>query len=199
MKRLSSFATLLLIIAVCTRTSATVHDITIGNNFFSPLKTTVTPGDTVRWTWAGGVPHSTTSTGGSPKSWDSGVTSAAGFTFEVAFTAGDGPGPFPYVCTIHGGMRDTIFVAAAPGCCVGTRGNVVLDLMSNCETITDQSVDVGDLTNLIDHLFINFTPICCSDEADIAPALPDGSIDVGDLTAMIDHLFINFPPLSDCN
>ncbi|MBU0984371.1 MAG: hypothetical protein KKA42_10910, partial [candidate division Zixibacteria bacterium] len=66
----------------------------------------------------------------------------------------------------------------------------------------DQGVDVGDLTNLIDHLFINFTAICCPEEADISPAIvgnpPDGSVDVGDLTAMIDHLFINFPLLPGC-
>ncbi|MBU0984839.1 MAG: hypothetical protein KKA42_13275 [candidate division Zixibacteria bacterium] len=85
------------------------------------------------------------------------------------------------------------------GCCVGTRGNVQLE--PNCNP-ADQGVDVGDLTNLIDHLFINFTPICCQDEADISPAItgnpPDGSVDVGDLTAMIDHLFINFPALPAC-
>lgn len=33
---------------------ATIHNITIGNNFFSPTGTIVNPGDTVRWTWAGG-------------------------------------------------------------------------------------------------------------------------------------------------
>ncbi|MBU0983519.1 MAG: hypothetical protein KKA42_06590, partial [candidate division Zixibacteria bacterium] len=85
-------------------------------------------------------------------------------------------------------------------CCVGERGNVQLE--PNCNP-ADQGVDVGDLTNLIDHLFINFTPICCTDEADISPAItgnpPDGSVDVGDLTAMIDHLFINFPALPSCN
>ncbi|MBU0984175.1 MAG: hypothetical protein KKA42_09920, partial [candidate division Zixibacteria bacterium] len=84
-------------------------------------------------------------------------------------------------------------------CCVGTRGNVQLE--PNCNP-ADQGVDVGDLTNLIDHLFINFTAICCPDEADIAPAIsggvPDNSVDVGDLTAMIDHLFINFPVLPSC-
>ncbi|MBU0982656.1 MAG: T9SS C-terminal target domain-containing protein [candidate division Zixibacteria bacterium] len=86
-----------------------------------------------------------------------------------------------------------------PTCCIGTVGNVQLE--PNCNP-SDQGVDVGDLTNLIDHLFINFTPICCVEEADIAPAIsggaPDGSIDVGDLTAMIDHLFINFPVLPGC-
>ncbi|MBU0985073.1 MAG: thrombospondin type 3 repeat-containing protein, partial [candidate division Zixibacteria bacterium] len=77
------------------------------------------------------------------------------------------------------------------GCCVGVRGNIVLDIGTNCESITDESVDVGDLTNLIDHLFISFAPYCCKEEADIAPlGAPDESVDVGDLTALIDHLFI---------
>ncbi|MBU0983639.1 MAG: hypothetical protein KKA42_07200 [candidate division Zixibacteria bacterium] len=85
------------------------------------------------------------------------------------------------------------------GCCVGTRGNVQLE--PACDP-GDQSVDIGDLTALIDHLFISFAPICCEDEADITPAIngmpPDGSVDVGDLTGMIDHLFINFPPMPPC-
>ena len=198
MNKLGSLITLLAVCLMASATGAAVHEVTVGNSFFSPLKTTVVPGDTVRWVWTGGVPHSTTSTGDSPKSWDSGITSQAGFTFELVFTEGDGPGPFPYVCTVHAGMKDTIFVAATD-CCVGSRGNVVLDVGDACTTVTDQSVDVGDLTNMIDHLFIGFTPICCPDEADLSPTTPDGSIDVGDLTAMIDHLFINFPPLSDCN
>ncbi|MBU0985206.1 MAG: lamin tail domain-containing protein, partial [candidate division Zixibacteria bacterium] len=88
-------------------------------------------------------------------------------------------------------------------CCIGSVGNVVLDIGTNCDNITDQSVDVGDLTNLIDYLFINFTPICCPDEADVAPAIfgepADGMVDVGDLTALIDHLFINFPVLPACS
>ncbi|MBU0983832.1 MAG: hypothetical protein KKA42_08180, partial [candidate division Zixibacteria bacterium] len=82
-------------------------------------------------------------------------------------------------------------------CCIGTRGNV--QLVPSCNP-ADQGVDVGDLTNLIDHLFITFTPVCCPAEADIVfePGPGPVVIDVGDLTAMIDHFFINFPPLVDC-
>ncbi|MBU0984958.1 MAG: hypothetical protein KKA42_13880 [candidate division Zixibacteria bacterium] len=83
-------------------------------------------------------------------------------------------------------------------CCVGDKGNVAL--VGSCNS-ADQSVDVGDLTNLIDHLFINFTPLCCPEEADIMPEPPapsDGMIDVSDLTELIDFLFINFQPLRSC-
>ena len=93
---------------------ATVHNITIGNNFFSPLGTIVVPGDTVRWTWAGGINHSATSDGSSPKAWDSGISSTGGNTFDLVISIPDGPGPFPYHCSVHFGMRDTIFVTAAP-------------------------------------------------------------------------------------
>ena len=94
-------------------TQAAIHHVNIGDNFFSPLKTIVAPGDTVRWTWVGGFPHSTTADTGSPKLWDSGIL-GGGATFDVVFTAGDGPGPFPYHCAVHSlTMKDTIFVAAA--------------------------------------------------------------------------------------
>jgi len=51
------------------------------------------------------------------------------------------------------------------------------------------TTDVGDLTGLIDFLFVSFTPILPEKVADVTG---DCSIDVGDLTRMIDHLFITF-------
>ena len=82
-------------------------------------------------------------------------------------------------------------------CCEGGRGNIFL--AGNCDN-SDTTVDVGDLTSLIDHLFINFPALCCPEEADLAPlGGPDGGVDVGDLTTLIDHLFITFPALPICN
>jgi len=131
--------------------TATIQDITVGNIFFSPQDTVVQPGDTVRWTWTGGIPHSTTADGSPPKSWDSGVTSTAAFQFLLEFTEADGPGPFPYHCSIHGGMRDTIFVEVPDGsCCLPpTVGDI------------DQSggVDITDIAVLIDNQFLTLSPL----------------------------------------
>ncbi|MBU0982224.1 MAG: SBBP repeat-containing protein [candidate division Zixibacteria bacterium] len=84
-------------------------------------------------------------------------------------------------------------------CCQGDGGSV--QLVPDC-SYDEQGVDISDLTNMIDYLFINFTPICCPQEADIDPAISGGApnrvIDVGDLTALIDHLFISFPALPAC-
>lgn len=81
-------------------------------------------------------------------------------------------------------------------CCTGGRGNV--QLQGACD-LSDQTVDIGDLTNLINHLFISFEPICCVAEADISPTLePDGAVDIGDLTELINHLFITFADLATC-
>ncbi len=72
-------------------------------------------------------------------------------------------------------------------CCIGATGNVDCDAMGQ--------VDVGDLTTLVDNLFINFTPLCCDAEANCDGI---GGVDVGDLTALIHNLFINFTPLAAC-
>jgi hypothetical protein len=48
--------------------------------------------------------------------------------------------------------------------CVGDRGNVLLEPV--CDP-TDQTVDVGDVTNLIRHLFVSLEPLCNIDEADL--------------------------------
>jgi len=96
--------------------------------------------------------------------------------------------------TYQGFWQD--FETGSEECCIGSRGNVLLE--PDC-VASDQDVDIADLQMIIDHLFINFTPICCVDEADIGPPeAPDGSVDVLDLQIMIDHLFINFTPLPDC-
>ena len=91
---------------------STIHKVSILNFAFVPNKTTVSPGDTVRWTMTVGLIHTTSSVIGSPKSWNSGFMSV-GSTFEQVFTAGDGPGPFPYRCNVHPlTMKDTIFVTS---------------------------------------------------------------------------------------
>lgn len=168
--------------------TATIHDITVGNNFFSPLGTTVQPGDTVRWTWVGGIPHSSTSENDSPKDWDSGVTSQAGFVFALQFTASDGPGPFPYLCTIHPvSMKDTIFVeTTGGGCCLPpTVGDV------------DQSgeVDITDISVLIDNQFLTLSPLVCDEEGDMDFS---GVVDITDLSVLIDNQFLTLAPLSAC-
>ncbi|UCC43857.1 MAG: PKD domain-containing protein [Candidatus Zixiibacteriota bacterium] len=86
-----------------------------------------------------------------------------------------------------GSVMHTIY----SGCCIDMRGNV------NCDV--GEAVDVGDLTRLIQYLFITGAsdPLCCEEEANINGSL-DGVVDIGDLTALIIYLFIppNDPPVN---
>ncbi len=84
-------------------------------------------------------------------------------------------------------LETSVSMIAANGCCIGTTGNVDCDLA--------QSVDMGDLTVLIDHLFISLGPLCCEAEGNIDN---EGEVDMGDLTTLIDHLFISLAPLPLC-
>lgn len=68
-------------------------------------------------------------------------------------------------------------------CCIGQTGNVDFD--------PDEIVDIGDLTVLIDFLFINFVEPDCMNEANVDGT---GTVDIGDLTALISYLFI--PPFT---
>lgn len=74
-----------------------------------------------------------------------------------------------------------------PLCCIGTTGNVDCDPGDN--------IDIGDLTLLVDNLFISFAPLCCPAEANIDGV---GDVDIGDLTLLVDNLFISFTPLPNC-
>jgi N-acetylmuramoyl-L-alanine amidase len=72
-------------------------------------------------------------------------------------------------------------------CCVGMTGNVDND--------PAQSVDISDLSRLIDYAFVSFNPVACLNEANV-----DGEdeIDVADLSRLIDFLYVSFQPLLSC-
>jgi len=72
-------------------------------------------------------------------------------------------------------------------CCIGLVGNVDGD-----ET---GGVDISDLSNLIDGLYISLTPFPCDQAADVDNS---GNIDISDLSTLIDFLYINFTPLPPC-
>ena len=74
-------------------------------------------------------------------------------------------------------------------CCLWSTGNVDAD--------PDEIVDIGDLTALIDYLFITYTPPDCMEEANI-DGDPQGAVDIGDLTVLIDYLFISYTPPAGC-
>jgi hypothetical protein len=86
--------------------------------------------------------------------------------------------------TDHDGIGD-----ACDGCCVGVRGNIDGSL--------DNLVTMGDLTVMIDHLFISLTPLACPEEGNVDLST-DGLITMSDLTVLIDHLFISLTPLPAC-
>ena len=95
--------------------------------------------------------------------------------------------------TTSGGLAwidDLEFGAAIPGgCCVGTSGNVDGD--------PSEIIDIGDITALIDYLFISFAVPECLAEANV-DGDPSGVIDIGDVTALIDYLFISFALPAEC-
>ncbi len=75
-------------------------------------------------------------------------------------------------------------------CCTGPS-------VGNVDGSPDNRVTIGDLTVLIDHLFISLVPLQCVDEGNIDMS-PDGQVTMSDLTVLIDHLFISLDPLSPC-
>jgi plastocyanin len=72
---------------------AAVHDVTVGNNFFSPNNLTIEVGDTVRWTNNSGMVHDVTA---DDLSWNS--PTATSFVYERIFNSVD---EVLYHCTVH--------------------------------------------------------------------------------------------------
>jgi serine protease AprX len=82
-----------------------------------------------------------------------------------------------------------------PTCCVGeTAGN--LDESAN------GFVGMGDLTVMIDHLYISLTPLSCPAAGDLdlsgSPTPTNSDVTIADLQVLIDVLFISLAPLPFC-
>jgi hypothetical protein len=58
----------------------------------------------------------------------------------------------------------------------------------------------GDLTAMIDHLFVTLGDLPCWEEANLDESQPEGegSISLGDFTVLIDHLFISLQDPPPC-
>lgn len=74
-------------------TQATTHDVTVGNNFFSPNDLTIEVGDTVRWTNNAGRTHDVTADDGSFAS-----ETASSFTYSRTFNS---VAEILYHCSVH--------------------------------------------------------------------------------------------------
>jgi plastocyanin len=73
----------------------------VRNKFFTPRNVRMRRGGTITWTWqSDGLPHDVAGPG-----FQSAVKSQG--TYKRTFAAA---GSFPYVCTLHDGMRGTITV-----------------------------------------------------------------------------------------
>jgi hypothetical protein len=81
----------------------------------------------------------------------------------------------------------TVFNGPAPeDQCSGIRGNVDCD--------PHEEIDIGDLTCLIDYLYMAGKPLCCPEEGNV-DGDPAGLIDMSDLTKLILVLYRNdLPP-----
>ncbi|HUV30291.1 MAG TPA: FG-GAP-like repeat-containing protein [Acidobacteriota bacterium] len=79
-------------------------------------------------------------------------------------------------------VSDSKFAVLINRCCMGLTGNV--------DGSEAEDPDIGDLTALIDYLFISQQEPDCPEEGNI-DGDANGTVDIGDLTALIRYLFID--------
>ena len=58
-------------------------------------------------------------------------------------------------------------------------------------------VDISDMTNLVNHLFVTFEQLCCPEEANMNGDA-EGGIDIVDLTTLVNYLFVTFQEPAIC-
>lgn len=97
--------------------AAVTHEVTVGNNFFSPNDLTIQVGDTVRWTNDSGRTHDVTA---DDFSWRS--ATAASFVYERTFQSAE---EIFYHCSVH----------SAPGLDIDTRQNGRINVVDANEPV----------------------------------------------------------------
>ena len=93
MKPATSVPVFLALLLAAPAALAAVHDVVVGNDFFSPNDLTIEVGDTVRWTNNASMLHDVTA---DDFSWNS--TTATSFVYERTFNSVD---EVLYHCTVH--------------------------------------------------------------------------------------------------
>jgi len=133
----------------------TIHNVSMEDNFFTPLKTTVNPGDTVRWTNGGGLVHTSTSSLGF---WNSGNLGPGGMFSRQFFSSGKNP----YHCVPHFTvMKDTIFVNNFPPSLSvpGSQSGNVNALLSFMVSATDPNFSMTDPAGLRENVTISLDSV----------------------------------------
>lgn len=98
---------LAIVLAGASIAQAALHQVNVGNNFFSPSNLSIIQGDQVRWVRTAGT-HTTTSNTGL---WDA-TLDASNTSFMRTFNS---VGTFQYFCDFHGSMDGVINVDPAAG------------------------------------------------------------------------------------
>ena len=94
----------------------------------------------------------------------------------------------PLETPIDDGQKIVVPLARS-SCCSGMTGNV------DCSP--NGSIDIADLTSLIDYLYVSLSPLCCVGEAN-TDGDPASVIDIADLTRLIDFLYVSFTAPAGC-
>jgi plastocyanin len=152
---------LLVTLHVSTPTQAHVFDVTLSDTAITPATVIIAPGDTVRWTVATGI-HQLHSDTDSFLSWDSGLLDTPGQTYQLTLTLEDGPGPFGYLCLVHGHFA----LMLTPDTCFATGTLNDSGLPTVADLVTLLRVFSGDAPVPENLYRLDLTGDCIVDEAD---------------------------------
>ena len=196
---LSVFA--LMLLGALKPAAAVTHDVSVGPAFvFTPANIMINVGDTVLWTWMGGLHNVESGVGGTPDGiFNSGTpTITVGTTFSVVFdqaflNANPVPGnTYNYYCFIHFGFGQT-------GSIIVT-GVVTPETFVRSDCNDDGGRDIADVIFELGYLFgSGASSVNCEDACDCND---DGALDIGDAIFDLSALFSGGspppPPLPGC-
>jgi len=89
---------------------------------------------------------------------------------------------------------DSDWDGVGDACCCGHHTG---GYTGNTDCSTDGKRNLSDITRLIDHVYIEKTPLCCPASGNTSGDA-EGKINLSDITALIDHVYISELETADC-
>jgi hypothetical protein len=79
------------------------------------------------------------------------------------------------------------------GCC----GTYTAGYTGNTDCDTEGKINLGDITALIDRVYISKTPLCCEENGNV-DGDAEGKVNLADITGLIDHVYISHVQTALC-
>ena len=99
-----------------------------------------------------------------------------------------------FACDGYEYYRNQVVDSFFTACCGWYTGGFT----GNIDCNPDGKMNLADITELIDHVYLSKDPLCCEENGNVDGDV-EGKINLADITALIDHIYLSKKPTAACS